>query len=119
MKLGIDFKEGDELWYCYIQFARGRLTKAVKRTFPTKCRIVRRVGYPGCYYVEDINSGLKLLNINEGFDYSNYLYLTEEDCRQHWRSVVLNKIDQIVSIHQEDLKYLNKFLELKNKSKGN
>lgn len=118
MRLGIDFKEGDELWHCYIQFASGRLTKVRKRVFPTKCRVVQGNGQLG-YYIVDIKSGLKLFTISEGFDYSNYLYLTEEDCIQHWRSVVLNKIDQIVSIHQEDLKYLNKFLELEKKSKGN
>ena len=72
MKLGIDFNEGDELWYCYIRFASGRLTKVRKRTFPTKCRVIQGDGQLG-YCIVDINSGLKLFTISEGVDYSNYL----------------------------------------------
>lgn len=124
MKLGIDFNEGDELWCCDLLFAGYGKSKVRKRIVPTKCKILRSKTCPTDCVVVDITSGNILnvgsfngrISIEDKCDY--FLFHTEDECRQYWSSRVLNKLDELNYIHQENLKYLNKYLE-KGKSKGN
>ena len=113
MKLGIDFNIGDTLWYCHVEFSYSSV-RVTHRIFPCRVKVISREtdGYSFIYITDEI-SGKDLRILSYDTDYSNWLFRTEEEVNQYWRSSFLNKMDQIRSNYEKDVKYLENYMKRK------
>lgn len=111
MKLGIDFNIGDTLWYCYVQFS-GSSVRVTVRTFPCRVKVVLGDDLLLNYLVSE-KDGRKLRYVDYNINYADCLFKTEEEANQHWRSCFLNKMDQVRSKYEKDMKYLENYMKRK------
>ena len=111
MKLGIDFNIGDTIWYCYVRFS-GSSVRVTVRTFPCRVKVVLSDDHQYVYLVNEID-GRRLKSIDYNIDYSKCLFKTEEEANQYWRSCFLNKMDQVKSKYEKDIKYLENYMKRK------
>lgn len=111
MKLGIDFNIGDTLWYCYVQFS-GSSVRVTVRTFPCRVKVVLSDDHLNIYLVNE-KDGRMMRYIDYQVDYSRCLFKTEEEANQYWRSCFLNKMDQVRSKYEKDIKYLENYMKRK------
>lgn len=111
MKLGIDFNIGDTLWYCYVQFS-GSSVRVIVRTFPCRVKVVLSDDHLYIYLINE-KDGRRMRSIDYNIDYANYLFKTEEEANQYWRSRFLNKMDQVRSKYEKDIKYLENYMKRK------
>ena len=111
MKLGIDFNIGDTIWYCYVQFS-GSSVRVTIRKFPCKVKVVLSDDHLFIYLVNE-KDGRRLRSIDYNVDYDYCLFKTEEEANQYWRSCFLNKMDQVRSKYEKDIKYLENYMKRK------
>ena len=111
MKLGIDFNVGDTLWYCYVRFS-GSSARVTVRCFPCRVKVVLNED-PLFSYLANEKDGKMMRRIDHNIDYSYCLFKTEEEANQYWRSCFLNKMDQVRSKYEKDIKYLENYMKRK------
>lgn len=111
MKLGSDFNIGDTLWYCYVRFS-GSSARVTVRDFPRRVKVVLSDDHLYIYLINE-KDGKMMRRICYDIDYSNCLFKTEEEANQYWRSCFLNKMDQVRSKYEKDIKYLENYMKRK------
>lgn len=115
MIFGVDFNDGDILWFCEISFSKKN--KVYSRTFPMPV-IVREIkhGYgtsilvDESYFKVESIKGNYIESLRKNMNWGDRLFKTEEDCREYWRSRFLDKIDECKSYYEKQLEYLTKYM---------
>lgn len=111
MKLGVDFNIGDTLWYCYVLFSSSSVRVTV-RDFPCRVKVV--LSDDSLFnYLANEKDGKMMKRLDYNIDYANCLFKTEEEANQYWRSRFLNKMDQVRSKYEKDIKYLENYMKRK------